>query len=357
MAAFNLSPIGNGWQFFGGNTGASSPNIPLAGGQLQTYAAGTNTPTVTYSNNLGSISNPTTIILDSTGRTPNEIWFPNGQAYKFILADSVGATIATYDNLVGVNDTSTIGGLGLSEWLASGFVPTYSSATVFTTTGNSTGVFQPGRRIQAIVTAGTIYGYVLNSVFAAGSTTVTVSTDTGTVLDNGLSTVNVSLLSATNSSIPGTRGTIFSVYKAADTDRASTTTVTDDPDLHFTVFSPGYYAIRLCIYHSGVGSTTNGLKFSLASTATTNPSNPLTSFVLYGITNNAALGPLKYFINTTSSLTPIINSTTPSDPFFIDGRIIFTSTGVFSFKWAQVASDVNPTRLGAGSFFQLERLS
>lgn len=197
MAAFNLAPIGNGWQFFGGNTAGSNPNLPLAAGTLRTFAAGTSTPLATYSNNLGSIANAVQIVLDSTGRPPGEIWFPNGVAYKFTLNDSLGNQITSFDNLVGINDTSSI---GLTEWIASNATPTYSSGTVFTTPGNTTATFQVGRRVQATVTAGIVYGTIVSSVFGV-STTVTLVMDS-TVLDNGLISVNVGFLGESPPSIP-----------------------------------------------------------------------------------------------------------------------------------------------------------
>jgi hypothetical protein len=55
---------------------------------------------------LTANSNP--IVLDSAGRTPQEIWFTQGASYKFILQTSTNVLIGTYDNLVGVNDLSDI---------------------------------------------------------------------------------------------------------------------------------------------------------------------------------------------------------------------------------------------------------
>lgn len=200
MAAFNLAPgaFGAGAQFFGAVGANFPPNLPLNGGIVNTFAAGTSTPLATYTSNLGNIANPTSIVLGADGRLPGEIWFPSGVAYKFQLTDSTGFQIQTWDNLVGVNDSST---LTTSEWIASGFVPTYSSATTFTTAGNSTTTFQVGRRVKATVTAGFVYGNVLTSTFAI-STTVVLTMDTGMALDNGLNQIQVSLLGESNPSVP-----------------------------------------------------------------------------------------------------------------------------------------------------------
>ena len=199
MAAYNLAPILNGITIFGGNTAGSTPNLPLASGQVWTYAAGTTTPLGAYQTNAGTIwTNP--IVLDSAGRVPGSIYFPNGVAYKFVVKDSLGNTIpdATYDNLIGIGDTS--GAVSAAEWIASGAVPTYAGVAQFTTPGNTTATFQVGRRVQATVTAGTAYGTITSSSFGV-ATTVNLDMDVGQALDSGLTAVNVGFLGTTGNHV------------------------------------------------------------------------------------------------------------------------------------------------------------
>jgi hypothetical protein len=89
---------GAGAQFFDNN------GIPLAGGKIQSYVAGTSTPLATYTSNTGSIAHSNPIILDSAGRVPNEIWLTSGSTYKFVLSTSTNSVIGTYDNITGAND-------------------------------------------------------------------------------------------------------------------------------------------------------------------------------------------------------------------------------------------------------------
>lgn len=99
-----LSPVGGaGAQFFD-NDG----NV-LSGGKIYTYAAGTNTPQVTYTTSLGSIQHSNPIILDSAGRVSGggEIWLLFS-SYKFILKDANDVTLGTWDNLFGVGASETI---------------------------------------------------------------------------------------------------------------------------------------------------------------------------------------------------------------------------------------------------------
>ena len=55
--AVNLSPIGNGFQFF------TVLGEPLSGGFIYTYQAGTTTPLATYTTSAGTIANTNPIVL------------------------------------------------------------------------------------------------------------------------------------------------------------------------------------------------------------------------------------------------------------------------------------------------------
>lgn len=92
----NLSPVGNGFQFF------SNDGLPLAGGKIQTYQAGSTTPLTTYTDVNGLIANTNPIILGTSGRPPSDIWLSDGFFYKFVLSDANDVVIQTYDNLYGI---------------------------------------------------------------------------------------------------------------------------------------------------------------------------------------------------------------------------------------------------------------
>jgi microcystin-dependent protein len=118
----NLSPIGNGFQFF------TTTGLPLNGGFLYTYQAGSSTPLTTYSDNGGVFPNTNPIVLGTDGRPQVEIWLTYGYNYKFVLADSSNNVIQTYDNLygiIGVQSTSSGGG----TTIPSGLIAIWSGAT------------------------------------------------------------------------------------------------------------------------------------------------------------------------------------------------------------------------------------
>lgn len=113
-----LSPVGGaGAQFFDNN------GVPLAGGKLYSYQAGTTTPQATYTTSAGNVAHTNPIVLDSAGRVPSggEIWLTSA-SYKFVLHTITNVLIATYDN---------IRGNGASETIPENFTGT-GSQTVFT---------------------------------------------------------------------------------------------------------------------------------------------------------------------------------------------------------------------------------
>jgi len=70
--------------------------VPLAGGYLYTYAAGTTTPQATYTDSTASTANSNPIVLDSRGEA--NIWLSSSE-YKFKLTDANGTEIWTVDNI------------------------------------------------------------------------------------------------------------------------------------------------------------------------------------------------------------------------------------------------------------------
>jgi hypothetical protein len=101
MPVVFLSPVGGAAaQFF------TDSGVPLTGGKLYSYAAGTTTPQVTYTSSNGVTAHANPIILDSAGRVPGgEIWLISS-SYKFVLNTSTDVLIATYDNIRGFGSTS-----------------------------------------------------------------------------------------------------------------------------------------------------------------------------------------------------------------------------------------------------------
>ena len=96
MATVNLSPLFNGQTMFG------PTGLPLAGGQLYCYQAGSSTPLTTYTTSSGNIPCSNPIILGSDGKLPYELWLQYGYSYKLILEDANSNIVDTYDNIAGI---------------------------------------------------------------------------------------------------------------------------------------------------------------------------------------------------------------------------------------------------------------
>jgi len=70
--------------------------VPLSGGLLYIYAAGTSTPATSYSDPALTTPNSNPIVLDSRGEA--SVYFADG-SYKFVLKDSLDVTVFTEDNI------------------------------------------------------------------------------------------------------------------------------------------------------------------------------------------------------------------------------------------------------------------
>jgi microcystin-dependent protein len=70
--------------------------VPLAGGFVYTYEAGTTTPQATYTDSTSATPNSNPIVLDSRGEA--NIWLASSN-YKFKLTDANGTEIWTVDNI------------------------------------------------------------------------------------------------------------------------------------------------------------------------------------------------------------------------------------------------------------------
>ena len=193
--AVNLSPIGNGVSFLG------VTGLPLSGGKLYSYQAGSSTPLATYTTVSGLIANANPIILGTDGRTPNEVWLTYGYNYKFILQDSAGGTIATYDDIYGILGTIP----AASSTLPSGMILLWSGSIGSIPVGyllcdgtSST----PDLRNRFIIGAGSTYS--VNQTGGSADAIVVSHTHTATVTDPGHThTISVNNQSNTNDSTSG----------------------------------------------------------------------------------------------------------------------------------------------------------
>jgi hypothetical protein len=175
----NLSALaGAGQQFFNNN------GVILSGGKLYSYAAGTTTPQATYTSASGSTAHSNPIILDSAGRiATGEIWLTAGSNYKFVLKTSTDTTLATWDNITGINGTGIATNALYVEYdpAGTGAVSTTVQAKLretisvkdFGATGD--GVTDDTAAIQAAANYAATYGYALQGDPGTYKVTSTIS--------------------------------------------------------------------------------------------------------------------------------------------------------------------------------------
>jgi microcystin-dependent protein len=247
--AVNLSPIGNGFQFF------TTTGQPLAGGLIYTYQAGSSTPLATYTDNTGATANANPIVLGTDGRPTNEIWLTYGFNYKFVLKDSGGTTIQTYDNLYGIIGTQPATGATIPSGLISmwsGSIGSIPSGWYLCDGSNGT----PNLTDRFIIGAGSTYA--VNGTGGVSSVTLTTSnmpahTHAATVTDPGHShTLSISggssITGLGGSGASGWQGTNTGVtYVSTSGTNSSTTGVTvanasNGSGTSFSILNP-YYAL------------------------------------------------------------------------------------------------------------------
>ena len=174
MASVLLSPVGNGQQFFDNN------GVPLSGGLIYQYQAGSSTLLTTYTTVNGNVANANPIVLDSSGRPANEIWMQAGYSYKFVIQTSAGVTIQTLDNIYPILQSATASG----ATIPSGLISIWSGSTGSIPSGwlicdgtNGT----PDLRSSFIIGAGSTYSVGQTG----GSADAIVVSHTHTVTDPG----------------------------------------------------------------------------------------------------------------------------------------------------------------------------
>jgi hypothetical protein len=239
-----LSPVaGAGWQFFDAN------GVPLSGGKLYTYAAGTTTPQTTYTSASGSVSNANPIILNSEGRVSgtNEVWLDSAVAYKLILKTSADVQLWSADDLSG------IAALGNALPVSAGGTGVSSNTAYAVLCGGTTST----NPIQSIASVGTA-GQVLTSNGAGALPTMQAAFVSGMIIIWSGSVASIPtgwLLCNGSSSTPDLRdsfvvgaGSTYAVNATGGSATASlpshthTATVTDPGHNHTTTATAGAFS-------------------------------------------------------------------------------------------------------------------
>jgi len=180
-----------------------SAGRPCNGCKVCFFEVNSSTPKAVYTDASATTALGTSVTLNSRGESP--IWITGPVKVKLMAANqtncSTGTAIWTSDNVSSMPFT-TPEDLTTGPWIAAGALSTYISATQFSVTGDYTDIYPVGMRIKATITGNAVYGRVTASAYASGTTTVTVSLDSGSLDAATTGTdVNVSIMKVTGSAL------------------------------------------------------------------------------------------------------------------------------------------------------------
>ena len=153
--------------------------IPLAGGLIYTYSAGTTTPLATYTDATGTTPASNPIVLDSAGRPPNGGVWGSG-VYKFILKTSAGVQVGNaVDNVTAIYGA---GDMTKAVYDAANIAQQLVGTSAVQTLTNKT-LTTPvvsGRTDGIAASAGNV-GEILSTTLASGSAVALVTATAKTV--------------------------------------------------------------------------------------------------------------------------------------------------------------------------------
>ena len=161
----------------------------------------------------------------------------------------------------------------------------------------------------------------------------------------------------------------FYAAKASNTARASTATLSNDPDLVYAISAAGTYRIEAMVNASYLLTTISnngGLTLNLNYSGTFTSGQTASPLVIVGGNITPAATTATYVSNTIQSTATAVSvqivqiassTTTYYSQFFITGTLIATGAGTLGLAWAQAVSNATATTLYAGSYLAVTRLT
>ncbi|NED75284.1 hypothetical protein G3I51_23760 [Streptomyces sp. SID9944] len=148
------------------------------------------------------------------------------------------------------------------------------------------------------------------------------------------------------------------VYKAGNTDRASTTTFADDPDLTVQLEANAVYRAQFFLHYAATNIARFKTMWTVPSGASGNRTavGPDQGQVLSG-TSSGGTGRWGMHNFNTACTYGTRDSSTALCSAVEEGVIFTTSAGTLAIQWAQSTADAAAARLGAGSSLSVRRLA
>jgi hypothetical protein len=178
--------------------------------------------------------------------------------------------------------------------------------------------------------------------------------------DQGTGTLNVSGGYYVNGSLVSGSFTPVLKQKSATTNRASTTTLTNDPDLTYAITATGTYRVQVFAGWSTNGGA-QGINANLNYSGAI--SNGIANYEIYSVTgaDSTSVASLTYPLATTVTGQGLTSGNADNGgiftPYVIDSVFQATNVGTVAFAWAQFTSSATNLSVTAGSYMIVTRLA
>jgi hypothetical protein len=323
----------------------------VTGGVLQTNTTGSRV-VVTPNPPTGMISRPTVLL------------------YSGVTGEIFPASLNSGPNVLNTAQPTTAIGSPVTAWdkvgnytqavmsLSSAKAGAYPGRMQFTT-NNATTTSEIGYAVidaqSATTTAGTAYLnlYVKDGDDTGKHSSIYATGDYINFTANGVSHT----LRADGLTLSGTINALnvpVLYAKPGNTDRTSTTTLSNDPDLAMNVAANATYCVEFHILYGGVAPLKTIWSVPSGATGLKGCQGPATS-----ATGEDTLSMRSGSHNFATSITYGCRSTAPSNLNYAHeiGTVTVTTAGVIALSWAQNATNTTANRVGAASWMRITRIA
>lgn len=148
------------------------------------------------------------------------------------------------------------------------------------------------------------------------------------------------------------------VWKTANTDRAATTTLADDPDLTVTLEANATYRVIFRLFYAALDVARFKTAWTVPSGTTGNRAavGPDQGVILSG-TSSGGQGRWGVHNYTTACTYGTRDSAVNLCSAVEESIVVTTTSGTLAIQWAQVTSNATASRLGTGSSLHVKRLA
>jgi hypothetical protein len=276
-------------------------------------------------------------------------WINNGGGGESAIG---GAGVSALTDYAGNNNVVGTSSLAIGQ-TAAGVSTILARGSQALNIGNANGTISMAAGGATTISSGltiTASGLTISAGGASITGATTITDSTGTVWGSptggaqGANTINVAGGYFVNGVSIGTLGTYFK-QKATFTGRASTTVLTNDPDLAVALPGAGTYVARLVIF-GGPGNVTGGIAFNINYSGTFTAATSGWWYTWFNTTiGNTSVGSDVSMSATVNNSQASFN-TVNLGPTYIDVVLVATGAGTLGFAWAQqtsngVAADIN----------------